>query len=276
MKKKLAALLMALLLLTVPTATRADYVHGYFYYTVSEGSVTITGYSGQESAVTVPAMIGEYPVNGIAAGAFANSPVVTAIYLPDTIMTIEEGAFAPTQQVVFADGAESDEEAAPIGVRDANGNLIAADTEGNLVIVDADGRETVLDDLQDYSVGTDGAGNAVIRNESGKIVSASELEHLIQNDGSDDADPILGRGAYTEDDEATLAVEATAQPQDQSSPKSNTEPPAETAVPAHADAPEGNESSPVGWVLGVAAALTALCAGFRFLVRRKNAEQQRQ
>uniref|UniRef100_UPI004056DEEA hypothetical protein n=1 Tax=Agathobacter sp. TaxID=2021311 RepID=UPI004056DEEA len=78
-----------------------EYVDGYLRYTVEDGSVTITGYNGKESEVTIPSKIAGVPVNTIASGAFSNSTRVTKVNLPDTIMTIEEGAFRVGQTVVY-------------------------------------------------------------------------------------------------------------------------------------------------------------------------------
>lgn len=78
-----------------------EYVNGYLRYTVEDGSVTITGYNGREIEVTVPAKIAGVPVNTIASGAFWNANTVKKVNLPDTIMTIEEGAFAVGQTVVY-------------------------------------------------------------------------------------------------------------------------------------------------------------------------------
>ena len=110
MRKSVLCILTALVILTAAQLTVcADYIHGFFRYTVADESVTITAYRGSEETVTVPAMIGGNPVNVIAAGAFANSATVKKIYLPDTIMTVEVGAFGPDQMVVYA-GIETEPE----------------------------------------------------------------------------------------------------------------------------------------------------------------------
>ena len=83
-----------------------EYVDGYLRYTVAEGSVTITGYNGNESEVTVPAQIAGTPVNTIATGAFHDSSTVTKVNLPDTIMTVEEGAFGSEQTVIYRAGSQ--------------------------------------------------------------------------------------------------------------------------------------------------------------------------
>lgn len=78
------------------------YISKYLRYTVEDSSVTIVGYNGSESEVTIPARIAGNPVNTIAEGAFADCTTVEKVSLPDTIMTIEEGAFAPGQEIVYS------------------------------------------------------------------------------------------------------------------------------------------------------------------------------
>lgn len=142
--------------------------------------MTIIGYTGREENVTVPSMIGGYPVNTIAPEAFAGTGV-TSVVLPDTIMTVEEGAFGPGQTAVYAQSGEpaapsADPTAGPAGVRDENGNLITTDDEGNLVLVDPQGNETVLDDSQTYTRGTDESGQTVIQSTGGQLVTVTETE----------------------------------------------------------------------------------------------------
>lgn len=104
MKRRLLAFLLATLLLLLPLSVIAEtvYSEGYFYYTVSDGSITITGYFGREREVTVPASIAGIPVNAIGPGAFVGT-TVEVLYLPNTIMYIAEGATG-TARVVFLDG----------------------------------------------------------------------------------------------------------------------------------------------------------------------------
>ena len=101
MKKTILALLALLLALSVSAWAADTYIHGYFRYTVEDGSVTITAYTGQAETVTVPAMIGGNPVNTIGTGAFASNPAVKRVNLPDTVTVIEEGAFAAGQTASF-------------------------------------------------------------------------------------------------------------------------------------------------------------------------------
>lgn len=92
MKKLICTLLAALLfILASLTALAAEYSEGYFHYTISDESITITDYFGDEETVTVPALIAGIPVNSIASGAFAGSGI-KVLNLPDTITSIEGGA----------------------------------------------------------------------------------------------------------------------------------------------------------------------------------------
>ena len=67
------------------------YTEGFFYYTIQDQSITIVGYFGKETTVTVPSAIAGIPVNGIASEAFAGTNV-QILYLPETIMNLGENA----------------------------------------------------------------------------------------------------------------------------------------------------------------------------------------
>ena len=95
--KKLIPLLLALVMalsLTAVASASTVYTEGALYYTIADESITITGYFGRDEVVTVPASIAGIPVNTIAKGAFTGSSAVRVVDLPDTIITVEEGAFA--------------------------------------------------------------------------------------------------------------------------------------------------------------------------------------
>lgn len=95
--KKLIPLLLALVMalsLTVVASASTVYTEGALYYTIADESITITGYFGRDEVVTVPASIAGIPVNTIAKGAFTGNSAVRVVDLPNTITTVEEGAFA--------------------------------------------------------------------------------------------------------------------------------------------------------------------------------------
>ncbi|MCR5294712.1 MAG: hypothetical protein K6E30_05995 [Lachnospiraceae bacterium] len=99
----LCALLFVFCFLLLPVEVRASavYTNGYFRYISEDQSVTIVSYFGREEVVRVPNRIAGNPVNVIAKGAFSDNKNVKTVYLPDTIMSVEEGAFGSAQSVVF-------------------------------------------------------------------------------------------------------------------------------------------------------------------------------
>lgn len=82
------------LLLCLPVQAATVYSDGYFYYHAYEGYNSICGYFGKETTVVVPSSIAGHPVSRIEAGAFDNCSTIEKLVLPDTLMEIEEGAFA--------------------------------------------------------------------------------------------------------------------------------------------------------------------------------------
>ncbi|MBQ4569142.1 MAG: leucine-rich repeat protein [Ruminococcus sp.] len=62
-------------------------------YTVANGAVTITGYTGSNAILDIPQTIEGYPVTAIGANAFDSRTNLLSIKLPETITSIGEGAF---------------------------------------------------------------------------------------------------------------------------------------------------------------------------------------
>ena len=60
-----------------------------FLYESDGESITITGYSGIESTVTIPAAIDGLPVKAIAENAFREFTYLNKVYLPDSVETID-------------------------------------------------------------------------------------------------------------------------------------------------------------------------------------------
>ena len=117
----------------MPSAALAEtYAHGYLRYEVADGSVTITGYAGHEETVTVPAMIGGNPVNSVAPGAFLNAQSVVAVYLPDTVTSVEQGAFGVGQAVVF--GGHPASSGAADGTGAADGGSAGSAEDGSAAV----------------------------------------------------------------------------------------------------------------------------------------------
>ncbi|MEI6796173.1 MAG: leucine-rich repeat domain-containing protein, partial [Methanomassiliicoccales archaeon] len=66
---------------------------GDYTYTVSADKATITGYSGAGGDITIPSSLGGYPVVAIGDRAFHGSTLITAVTIPEGIMSIGPSAF---------------------------------------------------------------------------------------------------------------------------------------------------------------------------------------
>jgi hypothetical protein len=80
-------LLLAILMVSAPLA-RAQ-----FTFSTNNGAITITAYTGQGGAVTIPDIVGGLPVTTIGATAFYNNSLVTSVSISSNVNTIGEAAF---------------------------------------------------------------------------------------------------------------------------------------------------------------------------------------
>ncbi len=65
-----------------------------FTYTIADGAVTITAYTGGDTVVVIPETVEELPVVAIAEHAFAGKGEVRGVSIPDSVMEIEPGALS--------------------------------------------------------------------------------------------------------------------------------------------------------------------------------------
>ena len=146
MKKLIPVLLSLLMALAVAVPAFADtvYTEGALNYTIADESITITDYFGKDAEVTVPASIAGTPVNTIAAGAFAHNDSVKKVNLPDTITTVEEGAFVAGITVNYQSNVVVG--GTSIGEGDSTGSGLVGGSDSSTGIdeatVDADGSAT--------------------------------------------------------------------------------------------------------------------------------------
>ena len=64
-----------------------------YTYTSSWTTITITGYTGTETIVTVPETIAKLPVTEIGASAFAGNTVMTTVAIPDSVTALNGASF---------------------------------------------------------------------------------------------------------------------------------------------------------------------------------------
>lgn len=82
--------------LTAPAAFAAETTpptSDYTYTITKNNTVTITGYTGSDTVLTVPATLDGSPVTEIAADAFAEQTKLTSVTLPDGLKKIADDAF---------------------------------------------------------------------------------------------------------------------------------------------------------------------------------------
>jgi len=76
-----------------PLTKAGESVIDDFQYTISDGQVTITGYTGSAAEVEIPGTIEGYPVTAIGGDAFYKSSSLKAITIPESITSITGNAF---------------------------------------------------------------------------------------------------------------------------------------------------------------------------------------
>ncbi|WP_296059767.1 hypothetical protein [uncultured Ellagibacter sp.] len=186
MKKLIPVLLSLLMALAVAVPAFADtvYTEGALNYTIADESITITDYFGKDAEVTVPASIAGTPVNTIATGAFAHNDSVKKVNLPDTITTVEEGAFAAGITVNYQSNVVSG--GTSIGEGDFAGSDSGGGSDSSTGIdettVDADGSATSGSAAAaDTSAASNPSGDAA---DSADAASESGSEKISQLDSS--------------------------------------------------------------------------------------------
>lgn len=79
---------LALVLFATPLATR-----GQFGYQINNNEITITGYSGSDYQIIIPATISGYPVVAIGNNAFYDKTFIQSVVFPASLASIGGGAF---------------------------------------------------------------------------------------------------------------------------------------------------------------------------------------
>lgn len=93
MKKILSVFLSLITILYVCSFPVFSLVSGKYSYIIENGRAVITGYSGTDSALSIPSMLGGYSVFAIGEGAFKNNKKLTSVILPEGVCEVRADAF---------------------------------------------------------------------------------------------------------------------------------------------------------------------------------------
>lgn len=109
----------------------------HIVYTVADGKVTITDYTGSASELKIPAEIEGYPVTAIGFQAFMSCTSIVSVTLPDTVTTISSFAFHGCYSLksVYYYGTAQQKEAITIGSL----NSALTDAEWHFVLCEEGG-----------------------------------------------------------------------------------------------------------------------------------------
>ena len=120
MKRKLLSLSLAACLMIAPAAefpgsvvhdfemvSYAQETEQFQYDVLSDGTVAVTGYTGGESSVVVPAAIDGRNVSQIADNAFAYNAVLESVTIPGTVHSIGKSAFSHCCKLAWVDMPDS-------------------------------------------------------------------------------------------------------------------------------------------------------------------------
>ena len=73
---------------------KVEYISGNFVYKVlTDNTVEITEYHGEDAALTIPSAWGDYPVSTIGMRVFENNAKLTSVTISDSVTTIKDNAF---------------------------------------------------------------------------------------------------------------------------------------------------------------------------------------
>lgn len=95
MKHSISFLLVMILLLAMSTTAIAqETTEGFQYRVETDGTVTITGYSGDNNKLSIPSEIEGDLVKAIGNGAFVGNEQITIVEIPEGILSIGNGTFS--------------------------------------------------------------------------------------------------------------------------------------------------------------------------------------
>lgn len=116
--------LLALLAASLPFVAQAQ-----FYYTTTNGKITITGYTGSGSVLAIPYSINDMPVTGIGESAFSSLASLTSVTIPSSVTRIGRYAFSfctSLRDITIPGSVTTIEEATFLGCRSLTSVVLPA------------------------------------------------------------------------------------------------------------------------------------------------------
>lgn len=102
MKRRiLMAVILAIVCLCSLTVFCSADTHDGFVYTVQKGEAIITGYTGSDDYLTIPATLNSYSVTGIADAAFKDNDAIERVTISNGIISIGDQAFSGCDALVI-------------------------------------------------------------------------------------------------------------------------------------------------------------------------------
>ena len=98
MKLQRTLLVILLLCLALPSLAAAEQ-DDFAVEPLEDGGVAITRYRGKVHKLTVPDTLDGQTVTAVRAGAFCDLDVLESVALPDSIVTVEDGAFSRCERL---------------------------------------------------------------------------------------------------------------------------------------------------------------------------------
>lgn len=94
MKKIISIFLSVIIILSVSSSPAFSVESGSYSYIIENGKAVITGYTGNETGLSVPSTLDGYPVFAIGEGAFQGNENITSVTLSEGICEVRDSAFA--------------------------------------------------------------------------------------------------------------------------------------------------------------------------------------
>ena len=82
------------------SAASAETYGDFTYKTLSDGTISISGYSGSGGEVTIPSRINGVSVTTISNYAFKGNTAITEVVIPVTVVTIGDDAFCNCSNLI--------------------------------------------------------------------------------------------------------------------------------------------------------------------------------